>query len=73
MATLTSLIERMALLPESYASETLRVMARATCLGNSAKAQRELGFDPRPLEVGLRETLIHEMRLLGMTPPPSLT
>jgi nucleoside-diphosphate-sugar epimerase len=28
--------------------------------------RRELGYDPRPLEVGLRETLEHEMRLLGM-------
>jgi len=32
------------------------------------KAIRELGFEPRPLEVRLRETLEHEMRLLGMAP-----
>jgi nucleoside-diphosphate-sugar epimerase len=38
-------------------------------LGNDAKARRELGFDPRPLEVGLRETLLHEMRLLGLATP----
>ncbi|HYD52767.1 MAG TPA: NAD-dependent epimerase/dehydratase family protein [Gemmatimonadaceae bacterium] len=38
-------------------------------LGNDAKARRELGFDPRPLEEGLRETLFHEMRALGMRPP----
>ena len=37
-----------------------------TYLGNNAKARRELGFDPRALEDGLRETLQHEMRLLGI-------
>ena len=30
-----------------------------------AKARRALGFDPRPLEAGLRETLAHEKQLLG--------
>src|SRR5207245_2970579 len=48
-------------------SERLRDLAGVTYLGSNAKARRELGFDPRPLEVGLRETLQHEMRLLGMT------
>jgi len=37
-----------------------------TYLGSNAKARRELGFAPRPLEEGLRETLRHEMRLLGI-------
>lgn len=49
--------------------ETLRVSAGVTYLGSNAKARRELGFDPRPLRAGLEETLRHEMRLLGMTPP----
>ncbi len=48
-------------------SERLRDLAGVTYLGSNAKARRELGFDPRPLEVGLRETLQHEMRLLGRT------
>jgi len=48
-------------------SERLRDLAGVTYLGSNAKARRELGFDPRPLEVGLRETLQHEMHLLGMT------
>ena len=48
-------------------SERLRDVAGVTYLGSNAKARRELGFDPRPLDVGLRETLQHEMRLLGMT------
>jgi len=48
----------------------LRVTSGVTYLGDNAKARRELGFDPRPLEVGLRETLLHEMHLLGMRPLP---
>jgi nucleoside-diphosphate-sugar epimerase len=38
-------------------------------IGNDAKARRELGFDPRPLAEGLRDTLAHEMRSLGLRPP----
>lgn len=49
-------------------SERLRDVAGVTYLGSNAKARRELGYDPRPLEPGLRETLAHEMQLLGMTP-----
>src|SRR5881409_2537786 len=52
-------------------SERLRDVAGVTYLGNNAKARRELGFDPRPLEDGLRETLHHEMRLLGIRPVAS--
>lgn len=51
-------------LPESYTSEGLRVIAGVTYLGSNAKARRELGYDPRPLRDGLRETLEHEMKLL---------
>ena len=47
-------------------SERLRDVAGVTYLGNNAKARRDLGFDPRPLEDGLRETLQHEMQLLGI-------
>ncbi len=50
-------------------SERLRDLAGVTYLGSNAKARRDLGYDPRPLEVGLRETLGHEMHLLGITPP----
>jgi len=57
-------------LPEAYTAEGLRVTSGVTYLGDNAKARRELGFDPRPLEVGLRETLLHEMHLLGMRPLP---
>jgi nucleoside-diphosphate-sugar epimerase len=59
-------------LPETYSAEGLRVVAGVTYLGDNAKARRELGFNPRPLEDGLRETLLHEMRLLGLRPTRSL-
>jgi nucleoside-diphosphate-sugar epimerase len=65
-AALVSLIEEFVDLPESYTSEGLRVTAGATYLGTNAKARRELGYNPRALEVGLRETLEHEMNLLAM-------
>ena len=47
-------------------SERLRDLAGVTYRGNNQKARRELGFDPRPLDDGLRETLQHEIRLLGI-------
>jgi nucleoside-diphosphate-sugar epimerase len=72
LAAVVGALERVVPIPETMASETLRVTAGATYLGTHAKARRELGFDPRPLEVGLRETLLHEMRLLGMRPPASM-
>jgi nucleoside-diphosphate-sugar epimerase len=50
------LLEKIIPLPEMYSSEALRVQAGVTYLGNNAKARRELGYNPRPLEQGLRET-----------------
>jgi nucleoside-diphosphate-sugar epimerase len=38
-------------------AELLVVAAGVTYLGDNTKARRELGFDPRPLEVGFREVL----------------
>ncbi len=49
------------------AAEPLRVAAGVTYWGSSAKAERDLGFRARPLHDGLRETLDHEMRLLGLS------
>ena len=40
----------------AYSSEGLRVMAGATYLGDNAKARAELGYNPRSLEDGMRET-----------------
>jgi len=65
MSRAMSVVERAIPLPPTFTSEGLRVLAGATYLGNSAKAERELGFTARPLEVGLRETLEHEMQMLG--------
>lgn len=60
-------VEKVVPVPQDYSSEFLRVSAGVTYLGNNAKAKRELGYNPRPLEEGLPATLHHEMRLLGMT------
>jgi nucleoside-diphosphate-sugar epimerase len=51
-------------------SEWLRVGAGVTFLGSSAKAERELGFAARSLEIGLQETLNHEMGLRAIPPQP---
>ena len=68
VAAVMSVIQRMIEVPDAYSAEALRVIAGITYLGDSAKAKRELGYDPRPLEPGLCETLEHEMALLGMKP-----
>ena len=72
-AALMSRVERVVRLPlpETYTAEGLRVVAGVTYLGDNSKARRELGFEPRPLEEGMRETLLHEMRLLGLRATPS--
>jgi nucleoside-diphosphate-sugar epimerase len=48
------------------AAETLRLMAGTTWIASSAKAEKELGFTARPLDEGLRHTIEHELRQLGM-------
>ena len=68
LATVMGVVERFRAVSETYAPETLRATAGVTYLGNSKKASRAFGFTTRPLEEGLRETLHHEMRLLGMSP-----
>jgi nucleoside-diphosphate-sugar epimerase len=54
-----------ALLPETYTSEGLRVIAGATYIGDNSKAKRELGYEPRSFRQGWEETIRHEMSLLG--------
>jgi nucleoside-diphosphate-sugar epimerase len=66
MASLAGLVEPVAKLPDLYSSEGLRVLAGVTYIGSAAKAKRELGYNPRPLREGMRETLEHEMKLLGV-------
>lgn len=64
-AGLAAAMERLDLRPP-VAAETLRVMAGTTWVSASDKAARELGFTARPLEEGLRHTIEHELRQLGM-------
>lgn len=52
--------------PPRWARTARRPAAGTSQLGNDAKARRELGFDPRDLDAGLRVTLRHEMREMGM-------
>ena len=54
------------IMPPSYTSEGLRVVAGVTYLGDNTKARRELGYVLRPFREGWEETLRHEMRLLSM-------
>ena len=53
------------IMPPTYTSEGLRVIAGVTYLGNNSKARHELGYDPRPLREGWADTLRHEMKLLN--------
>ncbi len=66
MAALMSVVEKIIPLPPSYTSESLRVSAGSTYLGDNSKARTELGYAPRALEQGLRETLLPMMHELGM-------
>ncbi len=67
-AALARPLERVLPLPPTYRSETLRTAAGVTYLGDNAKARRELGYEPRPLETGLAQTLAAEMERLGIAP-----
>ena len=69
MAAAMTLVGTVVPLPPSYSAESLRVMAGSTYLGDNSKARRELGFRPRALPEGLKETLRYEMKLLGMKTP----
>jgi nucleoside-diphosphate-sugar epimerase len=60
-AFFSSLVEGFLPLPDMYRSEALRVQAGVTYLGNNSKAKKELGYNPRPLEIGLKETLEYEL------------
>jgi nucleoside-diphosphate-sugar epimerase len=70
MAAFMTAVGRLVPLPEKYAGESLRAVAGVTYLGSNEKARRDLGYVPRPLSEGLRETLVHEMGLLGVAPKP---
>jgi nucleoside-diphosphate-sugar epimerase len=69
MSAMMSVIEPFVALPPTYTAEYLRVSAGVTYIGQNGKARRELGFNPRSLDVGLRETISLEMQALGMKMP----
>ena len=50
-------LETLFALPDAYTAEGLRSSAGVTYIGTNEKARRELGYRPRPLEEGLKETL----------------
>jgi nucleoside-diphosphate-sugar epimerase len=55
-ARLARLIERVVRLPDDYSSETIRATAGVTYYGDNLRAREELGYAPRSLERGLRDT-----------------
>ena len=67
LAPVAALLERVATLPKDYRTESLRVLAGVTYLGDNSKAQAELGLEHRPLREGLEETVRHEMERLSST------
>lgn len=69
IAALMGVVGRVLPVPPSYSAEYLRVGAGTTYIGDNTKARRALGYTPRLLEEGLRETLHHEMALLGLPIP----
>ena len=69
IAMMMGIVEKAVSVPPNYSAEYLRVGAGTTYIGDNTKARRELGYAPRPLEEGLRETLHHEMALLGLPIP----
>lgn len=66
MAGIMGVIGKIVPVEGQYSPEMLRVVSGVTYIGSNAKAKRELGYNPRPLEVALKETLEHERRLLGI-------
>jgi nucleoside-diphosphate-sugar epimerase len=68
MASLMGIVGHFFPLPPEYNPESLRVIAGTTYIADNNKARRELGFQPRPFEEGLRETLLHEMKRLNLRP-----
>jgi nucleoside-diphosphate-sugar epimerase len=67
MAAMMQVIEPFVALPPTYTAEFLRVSAGVTYIGKNEKARHLLGFTPRPLAEGLRETIALEMQALGLS------
>jgi len=57
-------LEKLLPVPDLYSKEMLRATAGVTYIGNNSKAVNELGYNPRPLKMGLTETLREMMKEL---------
>lgn len=60
-AFITALLENLVPVPNMYTPEALRAESGVTYLGDNSKARRELGYSPRSLREGLKETLQYEL------------
>ncbi len=65
-------LERVLPVSGEFSEEYLRINAGVTYIGDNAKARRELGYNPRPLAEGMKETLKSEMSLLGLRQIPEV-
>lgn len=65
-AALSSVMEKVLPLPETYRSETLRASGGVSYIGDNRKAREAFGFSPRSLREGLMTTLAYEMAKLGL-------
>eukprot|EP00271_Cylindrocystis_brebissonii_P005882 TRINITY_DN1824_c0_g2_i1.p1 TRINITY_DN1824_c0_g2~~TRINITY_DN1824_c0_g2_i1.p1 ORF type:complete len:356 (+),score=59.05 TRINITY_DN1824_c0_g2_i1:466-1533(+) len=57
-------------LPPANHPEMVRAVAGVTYLGTNEKAVEELGYAPRPINIGLRQYLEYEVKMQGMELPP---
>ncbi len=69
MAGIMGVVEKILPVLGDYTAEYLRVISGVTYLGDNSRARSRLGCNLRPLEQGLRDTLLLEMMLLGMPTP----
>jgi nucleoside-diphosphate-sugar epimerase len=65
-AAMMGFLEKFLPIPDLYSGELLRASAGVTYIGDNSKARRELGYNPRPLEEGLDETLHALMKELNI-------
>lgn len=70
LAPVVSVAERFARPPDGFESEFLRRMNGTTWVGDTSKAEKELGIEHRPIEEGLREYLEWELDQLSIQAEP---
>ena len=58
------ILEAILPVPEFFSSENLRLMEGVTYFGSNEKAKRELGYYPRSMQEGIKETLLHETQIV---------